>query len=286
MAARRVAVIADSSASLPPQLARDWGIIVVPLEIIGDGQSRSERPGDAHSVVADLESGRHLTTSQPTPEAFARAFDAAVEQGADAVVVVAMSGELSGTAALARAQGSHAAVPVTVVDSRTVAMAQGFAAVAAARMARASGTQDQVAAAATQVAASSTCLFTVDTLEYLRRGGRLSAAAAAAGRLLGIRPVLAVVDGAVEVVAKARSTARARLDMLDRIDMAIAAAQRPAVAVMTLGNEEAGQGIAQAIAARHALEDPVINVPVSAVLGVHAGPGVVAVAIADLAERA
>ncbi|GMA34229.1 hypothetical protein GCM10025876_04330 [Demequina litorisediminis] len=171
-------------------------------------------------------------------------------------------------------------IPVEVVDSGQVAMGAGFAALAAAHAARSGASLDDVADAARAVAASATCVFTVDTLEFLRRGGRLSSAAAAVGRMLQVRPVLEIVAGEVAVVDKVRSTARAREAVLRRAGEAAEAMPGAACAVLTLGEGSYGDEAAQALP----VGLPVVRTDVGAVLAVHAGPGALAVVAAALPE--
>ncbi|WP_296667319.1 DegV family protein [Demequina sp.] len=278
-----VAVIVDSAASLPPALAQRWGVRVVPLQVIVDAASYDEGVGiDADTVLARLTEGAAVTTSQPTPGAFDAAIADAVAAGADAVVIVTISGRLSGTAEVARIAATQAAVPVEVVDSRTLAMAEGFAAIAAADAARAGRGLAEVAAAARETAARSRCVFTVDTLEFLRRGGRITPAVATAGKILGIRPVLEIVDGEVTLAARVRSTARARAALLAMVDDALAGCEHPAVSVMSVGEPSVGDDAALAIEARFPGAGSVVRTPVSAVLAVHTGPGTLAAVVVDL----
>ena len=253
------------------------------MQIIVDGEPFLEgidiTPAE---VIAYLEAGRSVTTSQPAPEAFAEAIREEAAAGAEAVVIVTLSAELSGTCEAARAALAAAAIPGAVVDSRTVAMAQGLAAVAAARVAAEGGALDDSRLAAEWTAARSTCLFTVETLDHLRRGGRIGPAVAAAGRVLGIRPVLAVEDGRIVVHSRARSAARARA--------AIAAEVRSAA--VASGDGGAALGLAVLHAGGTARLAPMevgaavrVEGPVSAVLVAHTGPGTLAAIVAPLATR-
>jgi len=280
-----VAVIADSAASLPPALAARWGIRVVPLQVIVDDEARPEGVRiDSDQVLAHLVSGAHVTTSQPTPEAYDAAIGEVALAGAEAAVIVSISGTLSGSVDVARAAADRASIPVEVVDTRTVAMACGFASLAAADAARRGLPVAEVAEAARATAARSRCFFTVDTLDYLRAGGRIGPAVAAAGKVLGIRPVLEMKDGEVELVGRVRSTARARAALLAMVDDALAQCEHPGVAVMVLGEPTVGDDAARALESRYPALGPVIRTPVSAVLAVHAGPGALAAVVADLPE--
>lgn len=282
-----VAVVTDSAASLPPALARQWGIQVVPLQVVIDGRGHDEGLQiGPDQVVSALTDGRAVSTSQPSVAAFEDAFARAAADGASHVVAVLISSQLSGTVNGARAAAAAADVSVTVVDSRTLAMATGFAAVAAGALAREGASAADVAAEARRVAASSRCVFTVDTLEFLRRGGRVSPAVAAVGRVLGVRPVLELVDGEVAIAERVRSTHRARAAVLARAEDAMAQMEHPTAAVMVVGDGAYGDQVAAEIATRRPGAPAPVRTPVSAVLAVHTGPGTFAMVVADLPVRA
>ena len=282
MTDHRVHVVTDSTASLPP--GSDERLRSVPLHVIVDDESSLEGVGlTADDVAAHLRDGRRVTTSQPTPRAFGEAYAAAADAGARAIVSVHLSGELSGTVHAAALAAADAPVPVRVVDSRNVAMGLGFAAQAAARAAAAGADADVVARRAIEVADASRAVFLVDSLDHLRRGGRLSAASAALGTVLGVRPLLAVRDGRIEVVQKVRTKAAA----VERLTtVAVESAGRralPALAVHHVGDDDGAHRLAAELTERTGLD--VVVTPVSAVLGAHVGPGVLAVVVAELADR-
>jgi len=276
-------VVTDSAASLPAALADKWGIRVVPLLVTIDGESHDEGDGVTSSDVLDaLVEGSAVSTSQPSVARFAVAFAEAAESGADHVVAVLISGKMSGTVNGARAAADAAPVPVTIVDSQTLAMGTGFAALAAAARARGGGAPDEVAEVARAVAASARCIFTVDTLEHMRRGGRVSPAIAAVGKVLSIRPVLEMVDGEVQMVDKVRSTQRARAAVMARAEETVAALSRPAAAVMVLGDGDFGDDAARALEVAHPELAMLVRTPVSAVLAGHTGPGTLAAVVVEL----
>ncbi|OLT53984.1 DegV family protein [Cellulosimicrobium sp. CUA-896] len=279
--AHHVHVVTDSTASLPPggpALLR-----TVPLHVVVEDESSLEGVGiGADDVAAHLQAGRHVTTSQPSPAAFSAAYRAAAQAGAEAVVSVHLSGELSGTVHAAALAAADAPVPVRVVDSRTVAMGLGFAARAAADAALDGAGVDDVARRALAVADSGRTVFLVDSLDHLRRGGRLSAASAALGTVLGVRPLLSVRDGRIQVVQKVRTRAAA-VERLATVAAESAGRRRaPVLAVHHLGDDDGARSLAADLTARTGLE--VAVTPVSAVLGAHVGPGVLAVVVADLAS--
>jgi DegV family protein with EDD domain len=277
-----VRVLTDSTACLPPNDATA-DLSVVPLTVVTPSGPRREGVDiDSGEVAELLAGGNKLTTSQPSRGDFESAYQGALDDGADAIVAVLLSGDLSGTCASASATAEATHAPVTVVDSRTSAMALGFAAQAAAECAAAGGSAEQVAERARQVAAHSQVRIIVDTLDDLKRGGRLSAGRASFGGALGIRPVLAMKDGKLEITGRARTRAAAWDKLLTLSVADILAAKRPAIAVHYVGNRDRADELAQELFERTAVR-PVVT-PLSAVLAAHTGPDTIAVAVADLGE--
>lgn len=281
-----VVVATDSSSCLPRDLAQAWGVLVAPLQVIIDDEAFDEGTESGHgvspeSVVESLIAGRKVSTSQPGPAALLHVAEAAAAGGAAHLVFVSLSGAISGTAKAMEAASAGSPVPVTVVDTATVSLSAGLSALSAAAVARAGGSVDEVVAEARRAAHSSLCLFTVDTLEYLRRGGRVSDTKAALGDALGVKPVLGVIDGRVDQVERVRTSAKARIAVLDRIAAHAATLTRPVVGVMTLAGDDAMSTAARAALAAHGTW-PVVTATLSAVLAAHGGPGSLAVAVVDV----
>lgn len=281
--APRVAVVTDSTASLPPELIESADLVVVPLQVVVDGVAHREGVDLSPArLVEALEQGSVVSTSQPGPDAFARAYARVIARGAREIVSVHLSGELSGTVTSAELAAQGAAVPVHVVDSRTVGMSLGLAVLAATHAAAGGADGAEVAEVARRRADGSTVLFAVDTLEHLRRGGRLGPVAAAVGTLLGVRPVLGVRDGRLEVVEKARTAARARARIVELTIADMTRRDRYDVAVHHLGQRDLAEDVAERIAAAGGAGLATVHVAeISAVVGAHVGPGLVAVVVAD-----
>jgi DegV family protein with EDD domain len=281
----RVAVVTDSAASIPGALREQWGIDVVPLDIVIDGQPAPEGSSTGVTdVLHALESDRSVTTSQPSVGTFIEVYRRVEARGAREIVSVHLSGQVSGTVSTAQVAAKEVAIPVTVVDSRTLAMATGFAALAAASLARSGATAADVASEATRVSQSSSLLFTVDTLEYLRRGGRVPRAVAAIGDALSIRPILGVVDGEVDVLERVRTTAKARSRILDMLSERMSELSHPGFAVMALGSDAVADDALAEFATIHPHLSMAVSTRISAVLAVHGGPGAFACVVADLPE--
>ncbi|HZA73433.1 MAG TPA: DegV family protein [Propionibacteriaceae bacterium] len=278
-----VALVTDSTSSLEPEEARSAGVTVVPLQVVIDGKSRPESDVPAAEVATALRAGRTVSTSRPSPETFAAAYADRAEQGATAVVSVHLSAEISGTCAAAERAASDAAVPVTVVDCRTLAMAAGFAVLSAAAAASSGSEAGAVAQVAQDRAAASTTYFYVDTLEFLRRGGRIGPAAAMLGSALSVKPLLTVSDGQIRPCERVRTESRAlaRLEELSLSALAAAAggSEHVDVAVHHLDNAEGAARLVGRLQDRVRGSEVAVR-EVSAVIGVHVGPGMLGVVVA------
>ncbi|SDC94970.1 EDD domain protein, DegV family [Geodermatophilus telluris] len=279
-------MVTDSTAYLPPDVVADYGIEVVPCYVVLAGRSGREgedvTPEDVARALTSR--GQKVSTSRPTPGDFVAAYRRLLAAGADRVVSVHLSADLSGTwdaARLAAAQvGEHL---VTLVDSRSTAMGTGFAVLAAARAAAGGSAAPDVAAAANDTAARTRTLFVVDTLEHLRRGGRIGAAASLLGTALAVKPVLHVVDGQVVPLERVRTSARALSRLVQRAAEA-AGGPGAAVAVHHLAAPQRAERLAAEL--RQAI--PGIREfhvsELGAVVGAHVGPGAVGVVVAPADE--
>ncbi|GGM53367.1 hypothetical protein GCM10012275_25450 [Longimycelium tulufanense] len=275
-----VAVATDSTAYLPQGFADHHHVHVVPLHVNLDGSDRLDGvdlgPGELTAVMARR---RPVSTSMATPAELAAAYRNALGNGADAVVAVHISGELSGTVEAARTAAAEVGSDVVhVVDSRSTAMGLGFAVLAAARAAASGADARTVAGMAGDVATRTRAVFCLETLEWLRRGGRIGGARALLGSALAIKPLLHVEDGRIVPLEKVRTTSRAAARLVDRA--VEAAGDGPvAVAVHHLAAGERAEQIAEKLRSRlpHLRECHVSEV--GAVVGAHLGPGALAVVV-------
>ncbi|MFW6775498.1 DegV family protein [Nocardioides sp. CPCC 205120] len=281
---RRVAVVTDSTAQLDLTTARELGVTVVPLQVVVDDEVHDEGAEgyDAGRVAEALRARASVSTSRPGPAVLAQVYRDLAEQGYDEVLSVHLSGAVSGTHESAVLAGRQVDLRVVTVDTRQVGPATGYAVETAVERLRAGASIEQAAAAARERADAATSLFYVHTLEYLRRGGRVGAAAALLGGVLAVKPILTIADGTVASREKVRTASKALARLAD---LAVeAAGDRPVdVGVAHLANPEPAGSLAEQLAERLAeqLEDrPVRCGELSAVLGVHAGPGTVAVCVA------
>lgn len=278
----RVAVVTDSTAYLPPGIAAAHGVAVVPVQVVISGQAHDEDAITPADVADALRAWKPVTTSRPSPQAFHETYEKLAAAGASAIVSVHLSAALSSTVESAHLAARECSVPVEVVDSRSVGMGLGFPVVSAAEAAAAGADVATVVRAAHQRAADTSEFFYVDTLEYLRRGGRIGAAAALLGSALSVKPLLHVVDGRVETLEKVRTTSRA-LARLE--DVAVAAAtldpgRRVDIAVHHLANPARAADLAARLGPRVPNVGDLVVSEVGAVVGAHVGPGMLAVVVA------
>jgi DegV family protein with EDD domain len=275
---RRVAIVTDSTASLPVEVAARAGVFVVPQQLaVGDrvGDEEDIAPGE---LAAALRAGGEVHTSPPPPPAFFWAYQDAVAGGAEEIVSLHVSGRLSATCEMARAAADQMGIPVRVVDSATLGMGLGFAALAAAEAAdRGAGTEEVLAVIERRLAANLALVY-VDTLEYLRRGGRIGAARAWLGTTLGIKPLLGVKNGEVAPLERIRGDDKAIMRLAE---LARAHAGRQLVDVAVEHYDAPGPAMRLAIRlqAQIPFRRSFYLSQISSVIGAHTGPGSVGVSV-------
>ncbi|WP_432831087.1 DegV family protein [Dactylosporangium sp. CA-092794] len=283
-----VSVVTDSTAYLPPlpATATPGGrLTVVPLAVVVNGVPGLETVDIDSATVADALNARRVsvTTSRPSPEAFSEVYRQLFADGADGILSVHLSARLSGTYDAAVLAAAEFDGRVEVIDTQSTGMGLGFPALAAADAAAAGGTLEEVRRAAVDAAARTTTLFYVDTLEFLRRGGRIGAAAALLGTALSVKPILHTTEQGVVVREKVRTASRALARLVDiaaeaagdaDVDIAVhhLAAPDRADALLTTLKERLGEQLRGAYLTE-----------VGAVVGAHVGPGMVAVVVYRLA---
>ncbi|MBV8934046.1 MAG: DegV family protein [Kutzneria sp.] len=275
-----VAVVTDSTAYLPEGFAKRYSVRVIPLHVLVDGVGRRDGadfgPTELAAALADR---RVVTTSRPNPAELAAEYRAALAEGCDTVVAVHLSGELSGTWQAAW-QAAEQVGPdrVRIVDSRATGMGLGFAVLAAAHAAARGDSAAAVESAATMVSARTRTFFCVQTLEHLRRGGRIGTTAAVVGTALSVKPLLHVEDGRIVLLDKVRTTSRAIARL---VDLAADAAGRGPVglAVHHLAAPERAAELAARLEARLTDSPGCLISEIGAVIGAHTGLGALGVVV-------
>lgn len=279
----RTAVVTDSGAALPPEVFEHpfaAGIRQVPLPVMVGEQIHLEGDADLDlDLPLALAAGTPVRTSRPSPGALRAVYAELAQAGYARIVSVHLSGELSGTVEAARLAAADAAVPVRVVDSRTAGLALGTAVLDAAVEAGFGRPLDDVVTAARATAEAGTVLFTVPSLDQLRRGGRIGAAPALLATVLQARPILGLDDGAVRLVDRTRSGPKA-VDRLVELAGERAGDGQVRVAVHAYGDEAGAQELAERVQPLSATPVPVVPLP--AVLAAHLGLGALAVVLSPL----
>ncbi|MGH3356457.1 MAG: DegV family protein [Nocardioidaceae bacterium] len=276
----RIAVVTDSTSMLSPEVISARAITVVPLQVVIGARAYDEDADSDPGMVADaLRARRSVSTSRPTPQAFLAVYQSLASQGADAIVSVHLSGEISGTCESAQLAARDAPVPVEVVDSRLVGAGTGFCVLAAADAVAAGADVGVAGEAARRRAAATTSLFYVDTLEHLRRGGRIGAAAKLVGSVLAVKPLLRLDDGRVVPLEKVRTSARA-ISRLEELAVEAAGDDEVDLAVAHLASPDCARDVATHLRSRVPGARDVVVGEVGAVVGAHVGPGMLAVVVA------
>jgi DegV family protein with EDD domain len=274
-------VVTDSTSYLPRDVVERHGIEVVPLHVVVGGRDFVEgRDISAAQVAAALRDYTIVTTSRPTPQVFAETYQRLADDGATAIVSVHLSSQMSGTVEAAQLAAAEAPVPVEVVDSETIGMAMGFAVVAAAEAASGGAEVPEILEVVHSRLGPSGVLFYVDTLEHLRRGGRIGAASALLGSALAIKPILAVRGGRIVPVEKVRTSSRAvaRIEAMVR-DQVTKGGHVVDIAVHHLDAPARAAQIADELRALVPGSPEALVVELGAVVGAHVGPGTVAIAV-------
>lgn len=279
-------MVTDSTAYLPAGLAAANGISVVPMRLAIGGVSYDEGRGVTPEEVAQaLRDFVPVSTSRPSPAVFSQLYAALADAGHEAIVSVHVSSQMSATLSSAQLAARDAPIPVTVIDSETIGMAMGFGVVAAAEAAASGADAATVADTARRHTEASSSVFYVDTLEHLRRGGRIGRASALMGSALSIKPLLTVRDGHIEPLERVRTTSKALARLTQHaVDAVDALEQRDDidgvdVAVHHLDSRDRAETLIEQLAGELPRARRMLLVELGAVVGAHVGPGTLAVVV-------
>ena len=274
-----VKIIVDSSADITAQIRKQCTI--VPLTVrFGDTEYVDGVTIDHETFYKKLvESDVLPTTSQSTPDAFAQEYQKVVDSG-DQAVVLTLSSKLSGTYQSACIAAMDFPGSIYVVDSCNVTIAAGILTQLAVSLAQEGKAAKAIADILTRERENVCLLAILDTLEYLKKGGRISKTVAFAGELLSIKPVITIADGAVEILGKARGSRQANNLLMKEIEKAGGIDFSKPVQMGYTGLSDAlmEKFAADSAALWQELEAKPECAPIGSIIGTHAGPGAVAVA--------
>ncbi len=270
-----VRIVTDSASDLPVEVADGLGVAVVPLMVrFGDDELIDREELSTGEFWRRCGAATELpATAAPSPGRFEQAYRRLAGEGATGIVSIHLSGELSATAQSARTAAVAVAedVPVEVVDSRSITMGLGLMVIDAAERARDGASLEDVAAGACDLAGRTRLLAALDTLEYLRRGGRIGAAAAAFGSLLAVKPLIAIVDGEVTSPGRQRTRTRALSHLVEVV------ANEPAVERLAVAHAAVDDVDEFVGRLREVHDGKIIVGEIGPVIGAHAGPGTIGV---------
>jgi DegV family protein with EDD domain len=272
-----VAVVTDSAAAIPYRLQMRYGIRVIPMHIsINNDVFTEGKDISPPKVVAALLSGATVRTFEPPTSEIARVYRSCVHAGFRQIVSIHVSSKIHKVFAHAQEAAQSIEAPVTVIDSGTVTMAEGWIVLAAAAVAQAGGDVASVIQVAHDTIATSRLLFTVDTLDFVHQDGQVSGVIRALSNVTHIRPILTIKDGSVSMSGRTRHTGPAREQVRTTMQDYAKTLKRPAVSVALVGASaiEAGLGVETV--------GMMIEDSPGASLTAHAGPGTYAVAVADM----
>ncbi len=284
--AHRIALVTDSTCDIPSGWIEQYEIGVVPLTIIFDGQAYLdgvEMP--AVEFYQRLSEGtHHPSTSQPSPAAFLNAYRQAAEGGAEEILVITISSAMSGTIESARRAAQEFNLPVHVMDGKNNSMGLGWQVIAAARVRESGGGLEAMQTAARQVQEDMVYYVSLDTIEYLSRGGRISEAARFLNSILHIKPLIYVRPdtGTVGASFPSRSRKSAIEDLYKEFFKHIQPARPLHLTVLHNAALPEAQALAERVQREYAPKELFISI-VSPVLGVHTGPR--ALALCGYTER-
>ncbi len=284
-APRPVRVVTDSTADLPAEIVAELGITVIPLQVIFGSQSfRDGVDLTAEEFFKRLPQEKELpTTSQPSVGEFQQTYEALAET-TDHVLSIHLSAAFSGTVGAAQqaAETLGERCQIEVIDSGTVSMAMGFAVIAAARAAQDGADLDTCTRVAQSAIRRQRLALAVDTLEYLRRGGRIGRATAFIGSLLRLKPILTIRDGETFPLSRVRTRKKA-LDEILRVCLEEGGISE-AMVMFTTDPKDATY-LTDVIRRRHP-DIPIHEGRIGPAIGVHVGPGLIGLAVVLAEQRA
>jgi DegV family protein with EDD domain len=276
-----IRVVADSGCDLPEDLVAKHQVVIVPLTIRFGAEELAD-VGPKEFWVKCRQSAVLPATAAPAPGAFVEAFRRLAAEGAEAVVCINLSSKLSATIESARgaarqiAEETNGALKVEVIDSTSVSLGQGLLVLGAAQQAEAGKSLAQVVAYVTGAAPRTKVFGVLDTLENLKKGGRIGGAQALLGSVLAIKPVIEVRDGVVHEESKQRTRGRSLHYLARKVTEAAGAGKVEELAIMH-GDAPDIDTFVEMVAPAVPRDQMLVGL-VGAVIGTHGGPGVVGVA--------
>lgn len=276
-----IKIVTDSTSYIPQEYIKKYDIKIVSLNVVMNGDSRREVDIDNKYFYEEMNESKEIPkSSQPIPQEMLEIFKGIVEEG-DSVVGIFLSSKMSGTYSTANmvkemVLEEYPNANIQILDSKTNCMQMGFAAIEAAKASNEGKSMDEVIAIAEYVFNNSRFLFTPETLEYLKKGGRIGGAAALFGNILQIKPILTVVDGETSVFKKVRTRKKTIEEIVTTVLNDIESKGLGDIIVHHINCEEEGLKLAKILEEKLCRKVSIQSI--GPVIGLHVGPGSIGIA--------
>lgn len=275
-----VRIVTDSTADIPLAQAEALNITIVPLTVFfGDDAYLDNIELDNAAFYKKLQESKDLPrTSQPSPAAFEEAFTRLINEGADAIISVHLSSKLSGTyqsACTARdaLPENLKQIPIEIIDSQSISVGMSYPVMEAAKKAQSGAGLAEIKTHLLDQLARTRILAVLDTLEFVKRGGRIGGARALLGNMLSFKPIISLKDGEVIPLEQPRTRNKAYM----RIAQLVSEMGPIEYIAIAEASDDVGEQLAQALKATYSGEIPIYKL--GGVLGTHTGPGTAAVSV-------
>jgi DegV family protein with EDD domain len=275
-----VRIVTDSTSDIPPTQAEALGITIVPLTVFFGDEAYLDGVGlDNTGFYRKLQASKALPrTSQPSPAQFQEVYTRLIHEGANSILSVHLSSKLSGTyqsACTARDSlpDDVKHIPIDIIDSQSISVGMARPILQAAREAREGLSLEEIKTHLLDELSRTRILAVLDTLEFVKRGGRIGGAQAFLGNMLSVKPIISLSEGAVVPVEQPRTRSKAYA----RVAQLVSEMGKLEAISLAEASEEVGQQLAQALKSIYPGEIP--RYKLGAVLGTHTGPGTAAVAV-------
>lgn len=276
----RLAIITDTDSSLPLDLAQKYGILQVPIVIqFGEETFKDVYEINNEIVFPRIDREKKLpTTAAPAPGQFAEAFQAAFDSGAEEILCLNISSEMSATYAAARqAAEMFPGKRIEVMDTRSLSLGQGYMALAAAEVAAQGGSIEEAIAAAEDVRRRTYLFGALATLKYIAMSGRVSQLAAGMAGLLDIKPILSLQNGKLSLLEKIRTQSKAWARTVELSVEAAAGRRIEKMAILNVNCREAAKQFEAQLCATLPCPADILHADMNPGLSIHTGAGMVAV---------
>ena len=276
-----IKIVTDSTSYIPKEFINKYDISVVSLNVIMNGKSIREIDLDNETFYKQMEESTEIpSSSQPSPDEIYNTFENIIKEG-NSVVGIFISSDMSGTVSSANLIKNmllekYPSANIEIIDSRSNCMQMGYVAIEAAKAAAAGKSMEEVINVCTSVINNSRFLFTPDTLDYLKKGGRIGGASALLGTLFQIKPILTVCDGKTTVFTKVRTKKKALDTLVNTLVNDIQGKELGGVIVHHINCQDEGLSLAKKIKEQLGVDVKIDTI--GPIIGLHVGPGSIGVA--------